>query len=371
MTEENAPKRGWQPGEVAEVPEKKPVADVKIEIDVHETPATEGVCAPTVEVKATAQEQQQPEPASAPHPEPQPQPQIASAPKVQTAPSNTVNPSVVVYEKGCCGAAWEDVRNSKGWFGKVCLMALIEFVPILNWVNQGFALRWSRQLSLGKVKSMPQRIFCKRAFANGAMTFLLNLVVGVVAWIGLLILGYVPIFGSLAGLCFTIFVQMVMNFCYVRMAIFDELGEGFAINKGFECLKRDFGKAFCIEFMPGLIFGSIIFCIGIIALILFVLINGASIITDFLTLYYQYSSLSSFEYALTYDPYLQMQLGSLVLKSFAICLPWLIVFGYFANICSILSMLVKMRGVGHFVARYCSDWQNDPKFNVVLQCEED
>ena len=330
---------------------------------------------PKMEAASTPEERAEPQAEATNKPETQAQPQAkpysVPAPNVQTAPSNEVDPSVVLYEKGCCAAAWDDIRNSKGWFGKVCLMALIEFVPILNWVNQGFALRWSRQLSLGKVESMPKKLFCKRAFANGAMTFLVSLVVGIVVAVGALILGCVPIIGSLAGLCLAIFVQMIMNFCYVRMAIFDELGEGFAINKGFDCLKLDFGKAFCIEFMPGLIFGIIIFCICMIIGVLFLFVNGFSIYADILSIISQYSSFRSFEYAMQYDTYLQMQIVAIIIRSFAICIPWLIVTGYLVNIFSMLCMLVKMRGAGHFVARYCSCWQREPKFNVVLQCEEE
>ena len=373
MTEENTPKTGWQPGDAVSEPEKKPIANVKVEVNVEQAPATEAENAPVVEVKATEQPQPsaQGEPASQPKAEPQPQAQSTPAPSVQTAPSSVVNPSVVVYEKGCCGAAWEDVRNTKGWFGKVCLMALVEFIPILNWVNKGFALRWSRQLSLGKVEGMPQKLFCKRAFGNGAMTFLISLVVGVVTAIAVLVLGWIPLIGALAGICLTIFVQMIMNFCYVRMAIFDELGEGFAINKGFECLKRQFGKAFCIEFMPGLIFGVIIVCICMIAGTLFLVVNGAALYSDILSIINQYSSIRSFEYAFQYDTHVQMQILAIVLKSFAVCVPWLIITGFFINICNMLSMLVETRAAGHFVARYCSDWQNEPKFNVVLQCEEE
>ena len=29
-------------------------------------------------------------------------------------------------------SAWGDIKNSPGWFGKLCLLALINFIPIFG-----------------------------------------------------------------------------------------------------------------------------------------------------------------------------------------------------------------------------------------------
>ena len=49
--------------------------------------------------------------------------------------------------EGCVSAAWHDVKATQGWFGKLLLLGLINIVPILNFVVQGYALQWARELS--------------------------------------------------------------------------------------------------------------------------------------------------------------------------------------------------------------------------------
>lgn len=368
MTEENTPKAGWQPGEDPNTFSKeKKVGDVKVEIEV----ADDAFATQEVSNDAT-QTTEQPE-----HLQTQVkinnQAQTSSLLtqlNVQSIPSNNESTSAVIYEKGCCGAAWEDVRNTKGWFGKVCLLALLDFVPILNWVIQGYALRWARQLFFGKVEEMPSKVFCDRAFVNGAMQFLVSLLVGFVIWIATLITAPIPIIGFLVLIAIMLLVRMIMNFCYVRMAIFDQLGEAFAVNKGFNCIKKSFGKAFCVEFMPSFIIGLIMFAIVTAIAIAFFCINGFAIFAQIASIANSFSSWRAFEYALEYDPHTQWQVASVILTSIATCLPWFLITAFLINICSILITLIKTRAAGHFVTRYCSEWKDERKFQFVLQCEE-
>ena len=285
--------------------------------------------------------------------------------KQKVVPAPTVE-----FDKGCCGAAWADIRATKRWFGKLLILALIRFIPIINWVINGYALRWSRELMLGRVEGMPKKTFCKRAFANGAMVFLISLIVGVIIFALTLGLGFVPIVGGLLAVLLTILINMIMNFCYIRMAIFDQLGEGFAINKGFDCIRRQFGKALCIEILPKLIIGVIICLIVGIFIALFVAINGNAIYNEILNFANQYSSWRAFEYAIQTDIQAQMELGELIVKNLVLCTPWLIGCVFLTNACNCLTTLIKTRACGHFVTRYCSDWTQEPKFATVLQCEE-
>ena len=202
------------------------------------------------------------------------------------------------------------------------------------------------------------------------MSFLVGLVASIAGWFGSIVMGFVPIVGALASLAFVLFIATLVNFCYIRMAIFDELGEGFAFNKAFECLKRQFSKALCVEFVPGIVLGCIIVCIVGVMMGIFFLVGGFSMLGQISDIISQYSSYRAFQYALEYDLQLQMKIASIVLTNFAACIPWLLIGAFFVNICGMLTTLIKTRAAGHFVARYCSDWSDDPKFNVVLQCEE-
>ena len=423
MTDENTPKHGWQPGDdpgavtqiqpqmsetevqTANISENSARAATQAQSQSEEneaqfSAASKGAAKPAKWQPAGAEQAEvQPGTAHAIPADGQPaEPQFVDARPVEAIPVESkakaeqqpqvevnvsvqvndgawskeppVDPAKVVYEKGCCGAAWADVRATKGWFGKVCLMALVQFVPILNWVNQGYAMRWGRQLFLGKVQGMPQKLFCKRAFTNGAMSIVITLVAGLVTAIGSRILDYVPLLGALAAIAFTLFITTIVNFCIARMAIFDEIGEGFALNKAFDCLTRDFGKALCVELVPSVVLGCIMACIIGATVTVFMVVGGFPIAEQVNNIMGQYSSYRAFEYALETDLQLQMKIASIVLTNFATCIPWLLIGGFLINICSMLLTLIKTRAACHFVTRYCSDWSDEPKFYTVMQCEE-
>lgn len=275
----------------------------------------------------------------------------------------------IVYEKGCVSAAWDDVKATKGWFGKVCLMALMYFVPVLNWVVDGYALRWARQLSLGQVEGLPKKIFCDRAFVNGAMKFLVSLVVAIAVSIVSSIIGLVPFVGALAGIALGIFVDMFMNIAYVRMSLFDELGEGFNIKAAFNSMKKEPGKAFMIEFMPSLILFFTVSAVVFIAAFLCILTTGLAVWSAVYPMIEAAGSYEYFSYLLENDPEFLSQFITILLSGFIGLIPWILIGGFFANIFVVACLLVQTRAAGHYVARYCAEWREEPKFRAVIYNE--
>lgn len=275
----------------------------------------------------------------------------------------------IVYEKGCVSAAWDDVKATKGWFGKVCLMALMYFVPVLNWVVDGYALRWARQLSLGQVEGLPKKIFCDRAFVNGAMKFLVSLVAAIAVSIVSSIIGLVPFVGALAGIAFGIFVDMFMNIAYVRMSLFDELGEGFNIKAAFNSMKKEPGKAFMIEFMPSLILFLTVSAVVFIAAFLCILTTGLAVWSAVYPMIEAAGSYEYFSYLLENDPEFLSQFITILLSGFIGLIPWILIGGFFANIFVVTCLLVQTRAAGHYVARYCAEWREEPKFRAVIYNE--
>lgn len=286
-----------------------------------------------------------------------------------TDPEDAWKPQQTVYEKGCLGAAWQDITNSKGWFGKLALMALIEFVPILNWVVDGFALRWGRELIFGKIQDMPKKIFGNRCFVTGAMNFLVVLVLILATTLITSLLGLFPVVGAIIGVMISVFATMIINICRMRMAIFDELSEGFAVGKGYEAGKGNWGKVFCVGIVPDLLCSLIADAIIIVLLLIFAAVFGAVYLVNFSDLVMQYGGLDNFGYAVEADSTLQLAIATMVLNGVLAGLPFLILGWYIWNLFKVTAIVWGARATGHYAARYCKNWKTEPSFSMVAQRE--
>ena len=51
-------------------------------------------------------------------------------------------------QTGYFNAAWQDIKNTPGWFGKLILLSLLSFVPIFGWlVVLGYLYGWARDIA--------------------------------------------------------------------------------------------------------------------------------------------------------------------------------------------------------------------------------
>lgn len=241
------------------------------------------------------------------------------------------------YTKGCFGAAWDDIINSHGWVGRILLLGLINLVPILNFVVIGYAMRWSRDLLLGKIAPMPEKIFQDRAFVNGFFAFVIGLVVGIVTYICCGILAVVPVLGALAAIALSVFTSMFMYLMIMRTAVFDDLGAGFDIRSCWDVFKKNLGSLFCAAYLPELIVyaasGIIVLVIGGFAIIPMIGIAiGAAAGGTFV------SAVGS-------------GLSFLLMAAPVVLIAYIIV--CFAGA---LGTVWSMRAVGHYVAREAQEW---------------
>ncbi len=56
--------------------------------------------------------------------------------------------------------AWNDIKSSPGWFGRLCLLALVGLIPIFGQiVLLGYAFGWARDIAWKLQTPMPARIF--------------------------------------------------------------------------------------------------------------------------------------------------------------------------------------------------------------------
>ena len=63
-------------------------------------------------------------------------------------------------QTGYFNAAWQDIKNSPGWFGKLVLLSLLSLIPIFGWlVVLGYLYGWARDIAWNVHGPLPKRIF--------------------------------------------------------------------------------------------------------------------------------------------------------------------------------------------------------------------
>lgn len=59
---------------------------------------------------------------------------------------------------------YDDIKSSKGWFGKICLLGLIEFIPIFGQMTvYGYCWEWAHKAAWGVDSPMPKKIYGRPA----------------------------------------------------------------------------------------------------------------------------------------------------------------------------------------------------------------
>ena len=207
-------------------------------------------------------------------------------------------------QTGYFNAAWQDIKNTPGWFGKLILLSLLSFVPIFGWlVVLGYLYGWARDIAWDVHGPMPKRIFgnedgklYSRGFFALVIAFVCALVPGVVSAIGGIVTGaglfgfgwtlhegsvWLP-FGlasGLIGLSTMVFSLLIIAAAFfatlfswvgsMRMSIYGRLAAGFQFGKIWAMIRHDFGGLLRILGMALLL----AIAIGIVASVLiFVLV---------------------------------------------------------------------------------------------------
>ena len=63
-------------------------------------------------------------------------------------------------QQGCFSRSWEAFRSTEGWFAKICVLALVAFIPILGpIVVSGYLLGWARDAAWGMDNPLPRKVF--------------------------------------------------------------------------------------------------------------------------------------------------------------------------------------------------------------------
>ena len=215
-------------------------------------------------------------------------------------------------QQGYFSRSWEAFRSTEGWFAKICVLALVAFIPILGpIVVSGYLLGWARDAAWGMDNPLPRKVFGNedgRLYRRGLFAWIISLVMGLAVFVVVFVC--MSLFGLAAGVFSTLFdgayaagflaipatigsfgigaVSLVVSFAAqffiwigcMRMSIYDTLSAGFQIGQIWSMIKRDpvgLLKIFLYELVASLLIGvvlaviwTVLVFVGMIAAMVFV-----------------------------------------------------------------------------------------------------
>ena len=158
-------------------------------------------------------------------------------------------------QTGYFNAAWQDIKNTPGWFGKLILLSLLSFVPIFGWlVVLGYLYGWARDIAWDVHGPMPKRIFGNedgKLYSRGFFAMVIGFVFMLAPWVleavwgGVMGLGTawsggrhggVFLFVGLSTMVFSLLIIAAAFFATLfswvgsmRMSIYGRLAAGFPV----------------------------------------------------------------------------------------------------------------------------------------------
>lgn len=196
--------------------------------------------------------------------------------------------------------AWNDIKNSPGWFGKMCLLALVGFVPVFGQIVQyGYLYGWAREAAWGVHEPLPQKIFgnedgklYRRGWFILVIVFVFGLVPAIITGIGssmqqsgvsaivydgsASMSAYASIGGLIyfVGIILSLFMTVLAWVGSMRAAIYDRLSAGFQFGTLWKMLRHDtngllrvLGMNLLVSLIVGLVIGFVISVLLTIAIV--------------------------------------------------------------------------------------------------------
>lgn len=190
--------------------------------------------------------------------------------------------------------AWNDLKNSPGWFGKMCLLALVNIIPVFGQiVTYGYLYGWAREIAWGAHQPLPSSIFAnddgkfwRRGWFLFVIAFVFSLIPAIIMMFGANISGvtfysgmYSTTQGSvtagaasaasagvgwllyLIGAVLSLFISILMWVAFMRSAIYDRLSPGFQLGKIWSMFRKDTNgimRIFGMNLLLSLILSAII-----------------------------------------------------------------------------------------------------------------
>ncbi len=271
----------------------------------------------------------------------------------------------------------DDIKSSEGWFGKICLLGLLSFVPVFGQMTlYGYAYEWAHKAAWGVKDPLPKKIFGRpgsKMLRWGwfvlVIVFLFALIPSIISMIGSIMnsvgspdtvyTGYgrrtvgsgnpalIAAGGlfSLVGSVLAIFTYVFAWVGCIRMTMYDRLGTGLQLGKVWKMAAHDFGGLMRILGMSlifGIIFGIIAFvvCMGIVMIAVIPAVAGG--------MYVASNSSAALGYILT---------------SMLVAAPFFLVLIYFLCVAQSFLTILIARAVGYWARQFdVASWgtKDDP-----------
>lgn len=280
--------------------------------------------------------------------------------------------------------AWNDIKNSEGWIGKIFLLGLINFIPIFGQMTvYGYAFEWGHKAAWGMHTPLPRKIYGRKnskmlrwGWFALVILFVCAVIPAIVTGIGNAIsdsstaaqtaamyshhyhasmaTGNV-LLGALGGVI--AFVGFVFSIAAVfffwagtmRMMMYDRLGTGLQFGKVWSMIKHDFGGLLRI-------FGMSIVCFVVYFLVFAIVVSivGAGVIG---TLFVG-AAAGSGMYSMDSDAAL-----GFILMALVSALPLVIVLYYLSSVAEAFIQLLVSRALGYWTCQFdVANWgkKDDP-----------
>lgn len=280
--------------------------------------------------------------------------------------------------------AWNDIKNSEGWIGKIFLLGLINFIPIFGQMTvYGYAFEWGHKAAWGMHTPLPRKIYGRKnskmlrwGWFALVILFVCAVIPAIVTGIGNAIsdsstaaqtaamyshhyhasmaTGNV-LLGALGGVI--AFVGFVLSIAAVfffwagtmRMMMYDRLGTGLQFGKVWSMIKHDFGGLLRI-------FGMSIVCFVVYFLVFAIVVSivGAGVIG---TLFVG-AAAGSGMYGMDSDAAL-----GFILMALVSALPLVIVLYYLSSVAEAFIQLLVSRALGYWTRQFdVANWgkKDDP-----------
>lgn len=280
--------------------------------------------------------------------------------------------------------AWNDIKNSEGWIGKIFLLGLINFIPIFGQMTvYGYAFEWGHKAAWGMHTPLPRKIYGRKnskmlrwGWFALVILFVCAVIPAIVTGIGNAIsdsstaaqtaamyshhyhasmaTGNV-LLGALGGvIAFVGFVLSVAAVFFfwagtMRMMMYDRLGTGLQFGKVWSMIKHDFGGLLRI-------FGMSIVCFVVYFLVFAIVVSivGAGVIG---TLFVG-AAAGSGMYSMDSDAAL-----GFILMALVSALPLVIVLYYLSSVAEAFIQLLVSRALGYWTRQFdVANWgkKDDP-----------
>lgn len=282
--------------------------------------------------------------------------------------------------------AWRDIKNSPGWFGKLCLLALINFIPILGQiVTYGYLYGWAREIAWGTHEPMPRSIFenedgkfWRRGWFALVTMFVFSLIPAVVMAIAsgmqsaalvtatsstkVAVTGNAGIAAAgsllyLVGWLGSLFMVILAWVGCMRASVYDRLSAGFQFGKIWKMFRHDTGgimRIFGMYLLVGLIIGLIMAIVMTVLISIIAVICAASWASSGVTA----SALDNMSEAQAIQLFVQLfgAAGAIGLVLILVCV-------FFCLVGSLFVDALVIRAVGYWTAQFdVPRWrgQDDP-----------